>query len=521
MKMATNVFASHGEDRHRCSRSKSVITTVLMVLLVMQAVTIYVAYFSPTYVVSSKSRLHPTIVGENRVVTQKMADRLSSLLPFLSQSGIAPYLLPNASSNSTRKVLRKPNSTTNSPPLHYDPAGLTWKKGSFCDNFVEHTFQTPLAVCGGTLLPEHNIKCFHNTQSKLMIYCILESVYMSAPRAVGSTADIGLLTGGERSCPSISLSGVHKTTETGDPNRTLLDKVAAKKREPVSICQQWINKTAFLYTGDQPVHIYFRMNAYYNLHKAIAREGVAPGEFVIIRHITSGGYLFSEWERRKLFPEMIPIDELANKTICFRKLVIVPAGFAGIIFRCKMESNVIRSCFNCKGRGLYGNSLYSFRHRVISSCGLADEENHFGQRITVVSRTPYKRWRKDDLKQFQRILGNEDDLVASLRTRFPHTTVTVAHMEKLDICTQISLAHSADVVIGVHGAGLVHFWWLQEDGLALELNPNFQAGNPSFKMLTTLAGRNYMSITVTGSRHVVNVDIHRVIDALKSHKHIS
>jgi hypothetical protein len=262
------------------------------------------------------------------------------------------------------------------------------------------------------------------------------------------------------------------------------------------------------------------MNAYFNLHKAIEREGVAPGEFVIIRHRSKSDYLFPEWER-KLFPEMIHVDELPNKTICFRKLVLVPGGFTCIIFRCKMESNVRGPCFNCKGRGLYGNYLYGFRHRVISSCGLQDEKHHVGNRITIVSRTPYQRWKSDNPKKFQRVLGNEDALVKALRQNFPKTNVTVAHMEALDICTQISLAHDADVVMGVHGAGLVHLWWLQEDALAVELNPTFQTGNPSFKMLSTLAGRNYLSITATGSQHLVTVKVDSVIQQLKSHTHLS
>ena len=109
----------------------------------------------------------------------------------------------------------------------------------------------------------------------------------------------------------------------------------------------------------------------------------------------------------------------------------------------------------------------------------------------------------------------------ALRNSFPNTNVTVAHMEKMGICTQISLAHSADVLIGVHGAGLVHLWWLQEHTLALELNPTYEQSNPSFKMLSTLSGRNYASITVSGSQHKVTVKVDSVVKLLKSKTHLS
>ena len=409
------------------------------------------------------------------------------------------------------------------PTQYFDPEGKTWKKGTFCDSYVENTFQTPAPVCGPQQEAEHNIKCYRNSESKVMVYCILESVFLPGPRTKSGSKklDVGLLTGAGRSCPTITLSAIHRTSERNSQGHTLLDRVAEIEKKPSSVCGEWFNKTAFLYLADQNVHIYFRMNAYYNLHKAIAREGVAPGDFVIIKHPISSAYLFSEWEKMKLFPEMIDITDLPNKTLCFRKLVIVPYSFSGIPFRCKMEANVRGPCFNCKGRGLYGSSFYSFRHRVISSCGLVDMEEHTGNSIMLVSRTPYKRWRKDEPKKFQRVLSNEGDLVQALKEEFPNTNVTVAHMEKLDICDQIQLAHDANVLMGVHGAGLVHLWWLQEDALILELNPTFQLGNPSFKMLSTLAGRNYDSVTVTGSQHMVKVKVDDVMKLLKSRTHLS
>ena len=407
------------------------------------------------------------------------------------------------------------------PTQYFDPGGPTWKNESFCDAYVENTFNTPIGVCGPHLEPEHNIKCYRNPKSRAMVYCILESVFIPGPRAIRSKKlDVGLLTGAGKSCRNLTLKKFHFTSEQNSQSYKLIDRVTEIDKRPSSFCENWINKTAFLYTADQNVHIYFRMNAYHNLHKAIAREGVAPGDFVIIKHPFSSSYLFSEWEKYKLFPEMVDLDELPNKTLCFRKLVIVPYSYSGIPFRCKVDS-VHQACFGCKGRGLYGSSFYSFRHRVISSCGLVDEKNHVGNRITIISRTPYKRWSKDDLKKFQRILENEDDLVKALRKGFPNTNVTVAHMEKLGICEQISLAHDADVLMGVHGAGLVHLWWLQEDALILELNPTFQQSNPSFKMLSTLAGRNYDSITVSGSRHLVRVKVESVLDMLNSKTFLS
>ena len=46
-------------------------------------------------------------------------------------------------------------------------------------------------------------------------------------------------------------------------------------------------------------------------------------------------------------------------------------------------------------------------------------------------------------------------------------------MEDLPICEQIRYAHDADVLMGVHGAGLVHLWWIQEEALMFEFVPKY------------------------------------------------
>ena len=479
----------------RCiySRVRCASATVLT-LLTVQAGFVYFAYFS--HYSSPRSSL--SAVDASATTPERKssagAGRLSLSWPWLKGNSTFP--------NLTRIT-------------YYDPSGPTWKEGSFCESYVEKTFVKPVGVCGSEILPEDSIKCRRSDHSNLMVYCVLESVLLSGPRVPKSKLNVQLLTGAGRSCPSPSLSGVEKTTGKRDPTRTLLGQIITAKSLPPSACQHWINKTAFFYPGTQNVHIYFRMNGYFNLHKAIAMEGLAPGNFVVIRHSSGGNYAFPEWEK-KLFPELIHIDELPNTTICFRRIVLVPNAFFSVLFRCKMEEEVHSQCFKCKGRGLYGNNLYSFRDRVISSCGLHDKVNRTGNRITIVSRNPYKRWTNDDLKKFQRVLKNEGKLVTALRMSFPRVNVTVAHMESLDICTQVHLAHDSDVLMGVHGAGLVHLWWLQEDALALELNPDFEIDNPSFKMLARLTGRRYRSVEATGSANLVTVNVNDVIRALTS-----
>ena len=105
--------------------------------------------------------------------------------------------------------------------------------------------------------------------------------------------------------------------------------------------------------------------------------------------------------------------------------------------------------------------------------------------VTVISRKPYTRWKGDEAeKDFHRVLENEDELVERLQSvrKELNLHVNVVHLETMKICEQIKSSASSDILIGVHGAGLVHLWWLiKKHATIIELEPSSQAGNPSFR----------------------------------------
>ena len=83
------------------------------------------------------------------------------------------------------------------------------------------------------------------------------------------------------------------------------------------------------------------------------------------------------------------------------------------------------------------------------------------------------------------------------------------------MCEQMCMVHDADIFIGVHGAGLVHAWWLQDNTLLVEIVPSDEVGNPTFKMLTTLAGVNYKGYCISQRSHGrISLDVKKFINAL-------
>ena len=60
-----------------------------------------------------------------------------------------------------------------------------------------------------------------------------------------------------------------------------------------------------------------------------------------------------------------------------------------------------------------------------------------------------------------------------IETRWPHFTVTIAHLSGMSVQQQMQLFHGSDVVVGVHGAGLANVVWcdVARDARVVEIVP--------------------------------------------------
>ena len=332
----------------------------------------------------------------------------------------------------------------------------------------------------------------------------------------GREDSVVLINDKETSCPSPNSYSVSNSMEDGDYIRLLVSTLVRQKQVSSSNCEKWIDKTAFFFTG-HPFHVYFRFLDYYNLHKALSDYNLREDEYDIINVSTgTSEYHYQDFER-KLYPNIIHISDLPNVTTCYRRVVLVPKSNASTLFQCKMHWSLKDHCMVCDGRGLSGTDLQKFRKRVIKYCLLDDVKHHNDSRLVLISRKPYMRSPKDQLKKFERVLSNENELIDGIKTKFPSTNVTTVYLEDLPICDQVFYANQADVLLAVHGAGLVHLWWLRDDSLVIEMEPHYEAGNPSFKVLSKLTGRKYLSHFIGGGWGSVNANIKEMLDIISSH----
>lgn len=432
-------------------------------------------------------------------------------------------------------------STTSPPPLTHRsmelfirPHSTVWKKDSFCDKFIGRTFNKPLEVCEKSGESETTLECVGNSINNKMAVCTARNILVQPVKLKSAVWDCDacnidksdafhmIRSKNQTSCREPKLNLLKSRTEYNDPTyRSFLSITAGKSAKPTE-CHKWINKTAYFFHS-QRFHIYFRLYSYYNLHKTLLDTGASPGEFVIVRMAEAKGYKFENFER-SLFPELMTLGNFSAEKVCFERIVFSPWAYASVMFRCKMEKETKGECLKCDGRGKDDSSLMSFRARALQACSIFDQSPEEEERrttskrekiIVFVKRKPYTRWNGDKHHNFQRVLSNQDEVIKTLKSNFSNVQVHDVFMEDLELCEQMQLVHKCDVYIGVHGAGLVHLWWLQNDAALLELAPPTSVDNLSFKTLAKLSGRQYHKLDITGTKFRVRVDINKFVKTVK------
>ena len=390
------------------------------------------------------------------------------------------------------------------------PEGSTWKNG-FCKNFIVDTFDKSSEVCSNS----REVTCYGSSRNNKMGTCTVINLAVApkllhkafATRSVMSSKCAWLVS---QDCPGSHFNDLEKFMESPDPFRSLVKVLALQGSQ--GKCEVWVKGTTFFYMG-MGDHIYFRMLGWYNLHRSLLKHSNLS-YFTIIRLPESNSkFWFPEFEKA-LYPQSVGIEEFKEKVVCFEKVILVPWAYAATPFRCKMEGpGLKRQCMECSGKGLE-TDLLSFRRKVLSACSLYDGRltNTKKKTFLVIQRKAYIRRLGDTQTKFQRVWSNSEELIEKLRATFPDDEVVGMFGEQLELCAQVQRAHSANVLIGMHGAGMVHLWWLQPGTISFELVPNSQRGNGAFTTLSTLLGKRHHQFTgVREKGSTVTVDIDRLV----------
>ncbi len=431
-------------------------------------------------------------------------------------------------SHSTLHLNTAANMTNLAIPTAAPQILPNWEAKTFCHDFFVNTFIMRAEVCANSSV-EKSVECFGNRHSSSMATCTLRNIVVlpslllkavSDPDYLKFTSDehsIALLKRADTDCVNITTNNLSKRVESGDYVLKMVKKLVEEKTYDTSNCDTWIHETVLLFTAHR-FHIYFRFLDYFNVHRLLEDAILKFNVSRIIRISGNDNYKFG-WFDQALFPEVRfqTLEDFKSVNTCFKKVVLVPKSYASPVFQCKNRVWLRTSCVNCDGKGKNETHINSFRTRVLKACSRRvdsmDADNN-GSLIVLISRSPYMRNNKDSLKNFERILDNENELVTKIRGNFSDSTVHVVHLEKLDICEQVAYAHNADIYLGVHGSGLVHLWWMRDEALVYEMEPHYEVANPTFRMLARLTGRNYHSEFIPGGWKTVHTNVKSVIKNL-------
>lgn len=209
----------------------------------------------------------------------------------------------------------------------------------------------------------------------------------------------------------------------------------------------------------------------------------SPNTQIVILDDRSDGPYFDLW---KLFSGREPkrLSELSAEAedswlSDSKTTIILP--LAGASNRIWDNDWVIRDCNeNALLRTFVERVLafYSIKHDSLSPASSSPSII----KVTLISRTGSRR------------LQDEDSLVDALRAELPaHVHLDVVDMAAKSFKEQLEIAHSTDVLIGVHGAGLTHLMFMREGkGAVVEIQPESLIYQ-GFRNLAAMRGQLYFS----------------------------
>lgn len=94
-------------------------------------------------------------------------------------------------------------------------------------------------------------------------------------------------------------------------------------------------------------------------------------------------------------------------------------------------------------------------------------------------------------RKHSRRLQNQQALFKALRARVPHTSVRLVDFAALSFRDQVWEARRADVLVGIHGAGLTHAIWMRDGARAIvEIQPSVLKHN-GFRNLALMKGLGF------------------------------
>ena len=139
--------------------------------------------------------------------------------------------------------------------------------------------------------------------------------------------------------------------------------------------------------------------------------------------------------------------------------------------------------------------LEEFRKFVISSYNIEEVRklNCSSVRVMFIWRRNYVAHPRNPQGRVQRKIQNEKELETSLKSKFSSLSIRGLQLDTYSMREQLEFVTDTDIMIGMHGAGLVHSLFLPPHGALVELFPNQLSRLTHFRSIALWHGLKYKS----------------------------
>ena len=212
----------------------------------------------------------------------------------------------------------------------------------------------------------------------------------------------------------------------------------------------------------------------------------------------------------KTFSPKTPLKRAADyegKKVLFEELMIHLESPAGIVFPKVAGPKGVMTCTQ--------SSLWmGFRAAVLRGFGLLDVPPPTVPHAVLSVR------RRTGGKNTGRVFADENALTKILKEGNAMTS-EVVDLGSLPFDRQIALMRRTNILIGAHGAGLMHVLFLAEEAVLLEIHPSYRLDR-HFRLAARMAGKIYLPlrstqpVTCKGTSDAIPVDsgeFRRALDA--------
>lgn len=158
--------------------------------------------------------------------------------------------------------------------------------------------------------------------------------------------------------------------------------------------------------------------------------------------------------------EIVKGQNLVGKQVFFHsQVMLAPVENTGPMMQHLADSE---PCVN-------SDLFHGFRSLALETMGVSDQRAHSlaAVVVTVISRRPYNG------RRVQRVWANEAEILDKMRAEYNDLNVVIQSVDFVDLtmAQQMQTVVNSDVVIGMHGAGMVNVFWTRPETLVVEIFP--------------------------------------------------